>query len=301
MVNDLARIFSALVTPTRADESVDHDVLADIVDEQIARGVEGFYCCGSSGEALLLSLEERKAVVSTVTSAIAGRAPVIVHVGTISTTQTIELARHAQAHGAAAVSMIPPYYYAFTSQEIETYYRDVIAAVEVPVMLYNIPQFTGISFSKANTSGLLSDPQVIGMKHTDHNLYSLERLAEAFPDKIFFNGFDEQYLSALVAGATGAVGTTVNIQPELFLRLRSQFTAGDLAGARHTQQQINSVVETLVAHGVFQSTKYIASARGQVTGNCRAPFRPLTDEDRSALDRLVDDIARYTEGDSGGQ
>ncbi len=296
VVNDLARIYSALVTPTRADESIDHDVLAQIVGEQLARGVEGFYCCGSSGEALLLSLDERKAVVSTVTSAAAGLAPVIVHVGTVSTTQTIELALHAQAHGVSAVSMIPPYYYAFTPQEVETYYRDVIAAVDVPVMLYNIPQFTGVSFSKANSSALLADPQVIGMKHTDHNLYALERLTEAFPDKIFFNGFDEQYLSALVAGATGAVGTTVNIQPELFLRLRSQFNAGDLAGARHTQRQINSVVETLVAHGVFQSAKYIACARGEVTGNCRAPFRPLTNEDRSALDRLADDIARSIDG-----
>lgn len=293
MVNDLARIYSALVTPTRADESIDHDVLAEVVGEQLARGVEGFYCCGSSGEALLLSLDERKAVVETVTAVVAGRVPVIVHVGTVSTTQTIELALHAQGNGVSAVSMIPPYYYAFTFEEIEAYYREIIHAVDVPVLLYNIPQFTGVAFTKGNSSGLLADPQVIGMKHTDHNLYALERLTQAFPEKIFFNGFDEQYLSALVAGATGAVGTTVNIQPELFLRLRHQFTAGDLDGARRTQQQINSVVETLVAHGVFQSTKYIASARGQVTGNCRAPFRPLTDADRSALDRLADQIAQY--------
>lgn len=295
MVTDLRRIFSALVTPTRADDSLDLEVLGEIVEEQLERGVEGFYCCGSSGEALLLSLGERRELVDAVTARVAGRVPVVAHVGTVSTVQTIELARAAERAGVSAVSMIPPYYYAFTPDEIEAYYRQVIEAVSVPVLLYNIPQFTRVAFSKANASGLLGDDRVVGMKHTDHNLYALERLVSAFPDKTFVNGFDEQYLPALIAGATAAIGTTVNIQPELFLRVRERFDAGDIAGARRAQAQINEVVEELVAHGVFQSAKYLACARGEVTGNCRAPFRPLDDQDRAALDRLALRIRRFVE------
>ncbi|MBU5422061.1 dihydrodipicolinate synthase family protein [Cellulomonas hominis] len=290
---DLDRVFSALVTPTRADDSIDLDVLAEIVEEQLARGVEGFYLCGSSGEALLLSLAERREIVERVTDQVAGRVPVVAHVGTVSTAQTIELARAAAGAGVQAVSMIPPYYYAFTSAEIERYYLDVIEAVAVPVLLYNIPQFTRVAFTKGNAAGLLGHDQVVGMKHTDHDLYSLERLVTAFPEKVFINGFDEQYLPALVAGARATIGTTVNIQPELFLRVRERFARGDVEGARRTQRQINHVVEVLVAHGVFQSTKYLAAARGAVTGNCRRPFRPLDDANRVALDRLAERIRRY--------
>jgi N-acetylneuraminate lyase len=289
------RIYSALVTPTRVDETLDLDVLQEIVAEQIARGVEGFYCCGSSGEALLLSLEERKQVLRATIEAAEGRVPVIAHVGTASTLQTIELAHHAQESGASALSMIPPYYYTFTPLEIEKYYRDVIDAVELPVMLYNIPQFTRVSFDKAHAGGLLADPRVLGMKHTAHDLYTLERLSTAFPEKTFFNGFDEQFLAALTAGATATIGTTVNIQPELFLRVRERFEKADFDGARRTQSQINAVVETLVAHGVFQSAKYLACARGPVTGNCRAPFRPLDQDDRRTLDAFADQIARFIE------
>ena len=285
-MNPLARVYSAVVTPTRADDAVDLDVLGEIVEEQLARGVEGFYCCGSSGEALLLSAAERRDVVDRVVDQVAGRVPVIAHVGTASTARTIELARAARAAGAAAVSMIPPYYYAFDAEEVERYYLDVLEAVDLPVLLYNIPQFTGVALPGSRAAGLLSHPRVAGMKHTDHDLYALERLAAAYPDKVLFNGFDEQYLPALVAGATATIGTTVNIQPELFLRVRDRLAAGDVAGARRTQSQINAVVAELVQHGVFQAAKYLACARGPVTGNCRRPFRPLTDDDRSALDAL---------------
>lgn len=297
MVTDLRRVFSALVSPTRADDSLDLDVMADLVEEQLARGVEGFYCCGSSGEALLLSLAERREIVELVTEKVAGRVPVIAHVGTVSTAQTIGLARAAEAAGASAISMVPPYYYAFTPREIEQYYRDVIEAVTVPVLLYNIPQFTRVAFSKANASSLLAHERVVGMKHTDHDLFALERLVEGFPDKTFVNGFDEQYLASLVVGATATIGTTVNIQPELFLRVRDRFAAGDIDGARRTQRQINEVVEVLVAHGVFQSAKYLACARGDVTGNCRAPFRPLDDDDRAVLDALGRRIERFVAQD----
>lgn len=289
----LARIYSALVTPTREDDSIDLEVIEDVVEEQLARGVEGFYLCGSSGEALLLSLDERKQIVERVTGVVSGRVPVLAHVGTASTVQTIALARAAQDSGVAGISMIPPYYYAFTPAEIERYYLDVVEAVDVPVLLYNIPQFTRVAFSKENASELLGHPRVIGMKHTDHNLYSLERLVTAFPSKMFVNGFDEQYLAALVVGAEATIGTTVNIQPELFLRVRERYRAGDLAGARQAQEQINEVVETLVAHGVFQSTKYLAAARGAVTGNCRRPFRPLSREDHAALDALKERITDF--------
>lgn len=124
------------------------------------------------------------------------------------------------------------------------------------------------------------------MKHTSHNLYSLERMIARYPEKVFFNGFDEIFLSSLAAGATATVGTTVNLQPELFLALRSAFQQGDIARAQRLQQQINEVVEQLVARGVFQSAKYLAAKETVDTGPTREPFVALTTAQKGELDDL---------------
>jgi len=290
----LERVFSALVTPMSDDESLDVGVLRELVERQISRGVEGFYCCGSSGEALLLALDERVTVIRTVVEQVAGRVPVIAHAGTIRTADAVQLARTAAADGVDAVSLIPPYYYRWTAEEVQGYYQAVIDAIDIPVILYNVPQFTTITFDKANAGALFDQDAVVGMKNTAHDMFALERLTTAYPGKVFFNGFDEVYLSALVAGVRATVGTTVNIQPELFLRLRAAFDAGDLATARCTQTQINDTVEILVAHGVFPSAKYLAGDTDLPTGNCRQPFTPLTTEARRVLDELREKIAGVT-------
>ena len=107
-----------------------------------------------------------------------------------------------------------------------------------------------------------------------------------YPEKVFFNGFDEIFLSSLAAGATATVGTTVNLQPELFLALRSAFQQGDIARAQRLQQQINEVVDQLVARGVFQSAKYLAAKETVDTGPTREPFVALTAVQKGELDDL---------------
>ena len=114
-----------------------------------------------------------------------------------------------------------------------------------------------------------------------------------YPEKVFFNGFDEIFLSSLAAGATATVGTTVNLQPELFLALRGAFQQGDIAKAQRLQQQINEVVEHLVARGVFQSAKYLAGKEVVDTGPTREPFVALTATQREELDALYVRLRGY--------
>lgn len=288
VIDRLKRIYSALILPANADESVNYDALRRLVRMQLADGVEGFYCCGSSGEGLLLTLDERKRIVETVLDEVAGQVPVIAHIGTIRTFDVIELARHAAASGCAAISMIPPYYYKFTMDEICGYYEDTIAAVpEMPVILYNIPQFTGIEFSKQNASRLLNNPNIVGIKHTSNNLYSLERMATAYPDKLIINGFDEQYLAALSVGANATVSTTANLFAPLFVAIRKAYTEQRMADARDLQRQLNDRVETLVGASIFPATKYGCTLRGVDCGACRKPFAPLTQEAMQTVERLI--------------
>ncbi|MCF0132452.1 MAG: N-acetylneuraminate lyase [Blautia sp.] len=285
----LERIWSALLTPTNADESVNYDALEEIVERQIEDGVEGFYCCGSSGEALLLSLEERKKVLEHTIKAAKGRVPVISHVGTIRTQDVIELAEHAVSSGALAVSMIPPYYYRFSMDEILSYYEDVIKAVpDAPVLIYNIPQFTGIEFNKQNAGRLLENENVVGVKHTSNNLYSLERMGAAFPEKALLNGFDEQFLSALSVGAYGTIGTTVNLFAPLFHKVRESYFAGDMQTALHWQREINQRIEACVSIGIFNAMKYGWTLRGVDCGFCRKPFQPLNEEQKTRMRSVLE-------------
>lgn len=291
----LGVIMAALVTPMSADESVNHDLLESLVDSFIGRGVEGIYCNGSTGEGLLLSVEERAEVTRSAIRAAAGRVPVVAHVGSLRTQDSIDLAQAAKDDGAIAVSMIPPIYYSHSTAVIEAHYRAVMDAVDLPMIVYNIPQFTGVEFSVRSAGSLLSDSRVVGVKQTAHNMYSVERMRTAFPHVAIINGFDEVFLSALSAGARGTIGTTVGLQPELFRAVRDRFTAGDIAGAQAVQSRINHVVDVIVDVGVFPAAKYLAGRGVGDLGDCRKPFLPLSLEDRARLDALGDRIDEFVE------
>lgn len=285
---DLQKIFAALFTPFNADESINEEATRKLVRYEIEQGVEGFYCCGSSGEGLLLSNDERKRFLEIVLDETRGEVPVISHVGTIRTKDVIDLANHAQSAGAKAVSMIPPYYYKFSMDEILTYYEDVINATkDLGIIVYNIPQFTGVSFNKNNAGRILENKRVIGIKHTSTDLFGLERMIADYPDKVYFNGFDEIFLSGLAAGANAAIGTTVNLYPKTFKKIREYYQNGDMEKAKKLQSLTNHRVEEMVNVGIFPAVKYMFNKLGIDVGCCRRPFKELTNEQKEKMDKLV--------------
>ena len=290
MVNiqsELRGLFAAIITPMDNNEEINLKSLNALVEYELSQGVEGFYVNGSSGEGLLLSLKERMAVAETVLKAVKGQKTVIIHTGTIRTADVITMAQHAKENGASAVSMIPPYYYSFSPEEVTDYYLDVIKQVEIPVILYNIPAFTGVVFNKQNSKKLLSNSQIIGIKHTSHNLYDMERFRDAYPEKIIFNGYDEIFLSGLAAGADAAIGTTINLFAKKFIAIRENFLAGNMLEAMRLQNIINSCVEGFVDVGIFNAVKYALSTLGIESGSCRKPFKTLTEEQKENVKKLL--------------
>ena len=290
MEKTIEGIYAATVTPMTTTGEVNITALRRLVRWEIDHGVEGCYVCGSSGEGLLLSLAERKLVLETVLDEAGGTVPVIAHTGTILTADVIELARHAADAGATAVSMIPPYYYPFRQEEIIGYYEDVLHAVDIPIIIYNIPAFTGIAFTRGNSESLLAHPQIAGIKHTSMNLYELERIKAAYPEKVYFNGYDEIFLSGLAAGATGAIGTTVNLFPEVFKEIRTLYLAGDMQKAAGLQHKINTAIEVFLDVGIFNAVKYVFTLLGIDCGSCRRPFIPLTEEQKRRIEALLDTL-----------
>lgn len=271
-------IYSALITPYLENGDVNIDALIKIIDYEKQLGVEGFYCCGSSGEGLLLSDDERMIIVDTVSKNV-GELPFIVHTGALSTRSSIKLSIHAEKAGASSVSMIPPIYYKYTQDEIESNYLNVADKIDIGMIVYNIPQFTNISFNQ--DSPLLKNDKIIGIKNTSNNLYELERIKKAYPNKILFNGFDEIYYSSLVAGATATIGTTVNIIPEVYKKIRENFNSGNVKEAQYYQTKANDFIESLVNTSVFPATKYCLDLLGFKAGPCREPFKQLSAEQKN--------------------
>jgi N-acetylneuraminate lyase len=288
VVSDLIgeRLFVAACTPMRADESVDLDKLQVLVDTDVARGVEGIYVGGSTGEGMLLTIPERIEIARTAVEASAGRVPVFAHVGAMTTRDAIALAQAAQHAGVAAISMIPPLYYGYSTAEVIAHYRAVIDAVGVPFIVYNIPQFTGRDIVDGGYEELLSLPQVIGIKHTSQNLFGAERLVAQYPGVRLINGFDELYLPALSMGATASIGTTVGLQIDLFRSLRARARSGDFSGARAVQVRINETLDGMVREEVFGAAKYLIGKYAINAGRCRRPMRALSDESLRRLDAL---------------
>lgn len=283
-------IYSALITPYDKNGNVSVDSLIDIINYEKQLGVEGFYCCGSSGEGLLLSDDERIKIVDVVAKH-AGSLPYIVHTGALSTRSSIKLSKHAESAGASAVSMIPPIYYKYTQEEIEKNYLNVADEINIGMIVYNIPQFTNISFNQ--NSPILKNEKIIGIKNTSNNLYELERIKKAYPDKILFNGFDEIYHSSLVAGATATIGTTVNIIPNIYKKIRENFKEGNVKEAQYYQTKANDFIEALVENSVFPATKYCLDLLGFKAGPCRGPFSPLTIKQKGAVEIALKEVREY--------
>lgn len=288
---NLSGIIPALVTPFKEDGSVNYDSLKELIKTLIAKGVGGFYACGSTAECFLLTDDERKKVLETVVNTVDGKVPVIAHLGNIGTDKTCELAHHAKSIGASAVSSVPPFYYKFSFEEIAQYYADIAkSAPDLPLIIYSIPAFSGVSINADNIGKIIDASGAQGLKYTDYNLFELEKISRKYPNLSLFNGHDELYVNALPVGIDAAIGSTFNVMPQKYIKLKEYFDAGNLSAAADKQKEINEIIEAMIKVGVNQSIKYWLGKSGISCGDCRKPFAPLTAEQRKLLDGIYDKV-----------
>ena len=210
-------IFPALLTPFDEKGKVNTAALSELVNYNIAKGVSGFYVGGSTAEAFLLSEDERKLVYKTVAKANKGRVTLIAHIGCISTEQAIEFGKYAKELGYDAISAIAPFYYKFNFAQIKKYYYDIVNAVDMPMIIYNFPNFSGVNLTVAQVEQFFCDERFIGIKHTSNDYFAMEQFKTRFPEKLVYNGFDEMLLSGLAMGADGGIGSTYNFMADKYI------------------------------------------------------------------------------------
>ncbi|MDG6910163.1 MAG: dihydrodipicolinate synthase family protein [Nitrososphaerota archaeon] len=277
---EIKGLFTALITPFDARGRVNPEALQRLVSFQVSKGAEGIFPCGSTGLGPMLSPEERKSVAATVVGSAKGRVPVVVQVGAADTGTAAELAVHAEDVGAYAVASLTPYYYKPGERAVAKHFEAILKKVDIPVLAYNIPQFTGNNLSPAAVQELAKSG-VAGIKDSSRDFLHLLDLLDAVPDGfVVMNGTEEYGLHAVMSGADGLVSGGASALPELFSSMLLAQRKGDAKSALAAQKRVREVKD-LVKSGPISAYYAILKERGIDCGVPRPPFLP-TDQSSSA-------------------
>lgn len=257
-------------------------------------GVNGVYACGSTGEGFLLTREERKQLAEAVKEVTGDDMFLIVHVGSASTDEAVDLAKHAESIGADAISAVPSVYYRLPEKSIALHWNTITDAVDLPFIIYNIPALTGYDLSYNLFNEMCKNEKVIGIKNSSDSTLQIERFSKlGGKDFVVFNGPDEQFLAGRLMGAKAGIGGTYGTMPELFVHLNKLVEKGDIENAKLWQTRINDCIFDLLAcPSLYGASKAVMTIRfGIDCGKPRLPFLPLEDTDKAQA--IADKIEKY--------
>lgn len=280
-------VFSALLTPYTAEDKINGKSVKQIIDMNLAKGIDGFYVGGSTGEGMLLTVEERKELFKYAAESNAGRGTMIAHVGTINTKHAIDMAKYAEDMGYDAISAVAPFYYGFSYEAIKGYYNDIANSVNIPMIMYNFPNANGFQFNKERAEDMFKNKKFIGIKHTTSDLFALQQFKTMACDPLVYNGFDEMLVAGLSMGADGGIGSTYNFMPEKYVKMFALFNEGNIKEAQRIQYEANEIITNLIKYGVFASEKGILKEMGIEMGGCRKPFTELSSEGKAYCKQLA--------------
>lgn len=293
----LKGLIAAVLTPIHPTSGdIDLSAIPAYAEYLLNSGVTGFYCCGSTGEGVSLTTDERKRVVEAWVKATAGRATLIVQVGHNASRDAADLASHAQAVGANAVSATCPSYFKIDSVSglVECMVEIAGAAPQLPFYYYHIPSLTGSRLSMPDF--LLSAgpkiPNLVGMKYTSPELFEFMDCLNVDGGKYeVVWGVDEMLLGALAMGATAAIGSTYNVAAPLYNSLIEAFERQDLNQARRLQMRSIEFIRVLKRYPFFAALKHVVGKQGLQLGKCRTPNGNLTVEQSAMLDQQWSELS----------
>ena len=287
---EIKGIIPPIVTPMNEDESVNEKELRNQVNRQIKGGIHGLFPFGTNGEGYILNEKEKEEVLSIVIDETKGRVPVYAGTGCISTKDTIRQSQMAESLGADVLSIITPSFAAASQNELYDHYKAVAEAVDMPIVLYNIPARTGNALAPATVAKLSNIPNIVGAKDSSGNFDNMLQYIEQTRDSKDFavlSGNDSLILWNLLAGGTGGIAGCANVFPEVMASIYNYFAAGDLENARKAQDSIRSFRGCFKYGNPNTIVKTAVNLLGYPVGKCRAPFNQVPEEGIEALKKVL--------------
>ncbi|PLX50782.1 MAG: 4-hydroxy-tetrahydrodipicolinate synthase [Desulfobulbaceae bacterium] len=237
-MNPFRGAFVAIVTPF-VDGQLDEQGLKDLIEYQIAGGIHGIVPCGTTGESATLSHAEHHRVVELTIETVAGRVPVLAGTGSNSTSETIELTRHAKEAGADGALVITPYYNKPSQEGLYQHFKSVAEAVDIPMVLYNVPSRTSIDITAETVARCAQVDNIVGIKEATADMNrACDVIGRCPADFAVMSGDDFTSMSLVLLGGTGVISVTANVSPKGMSDLINAALAGDVAKARAVQYDL---------------------------------------------------------------
>lgn len=280
-------VITALITPLR-DGTVDEDAFVRLLERQIAAGVHGVVPMGTTGESATLTPDEHRRVVELCVEKTAGRVRVIAGAGSPSTDKAIDFVRHAKTVGADGALVVTPYYNRPSQAGLKAHFEAIAEAVQLPILLYNVPGRTGVDLSDEVTIALAAHPNVVGIKDATGDMGRISRQrAEIGPGFALISGDDPSFLGYLAHGGHGVISVSSNVAPEAMVALYDAVQAGDLEAARLWQDRLIGLHKALFLDNSPAPTKYALARLGLCLEDVRLPLAATAKAVRPAIDRAV--------------
>ncbi|HEY0521913.1 MAG TPA: 4-hydroxy-tetrahydrodipicolinate synthase [Stellaceae bacterium] len=275
----------ALITPFR-DGRIDEKAFRAFVEWQIAQGTHGLVPCGTTGESPTLSHDEHKRVVELCVEVAGGKVPVIAGTGSNSTAEAIDLTRHAKQAGANAALVVTPYYNKPTQEGLYRHFKAINDAVDLPIIIYNIPPRSVVDMSVATMARLAELPNIAGVKDATADLARPVRTRLACgPQFCQLSGEDATALPYLAQGGHGCISVTANVAPRLCSEMHEAWQKGDLATAMRINDRLMPLHDALFAETSPAPVKYAASLLGRSLADTRLPLAPIAAETEERVRR----------------
>lgn len=289
---EIKGVIVPLLTPMNDDETINEKELRNQVNRQIESGIHALFPLGTNGEAYILSREEKEQVLKIVVDEAKGRVPVYGGTGCISTKETIELSLKAKEIGVDVLSIITPSFAAASQDELYEHYKEVAEAVDLPIVLYNIPARTGNALAPATVEKLSKIPNIVGVKDSSGNFDNMLQYIEKTryrKDFAVLSGNDSLILWCLLAGGRGGIAGCANVFPSTMASIYDTFIAGNLDKARELQDSIRSFRDCFKFGNPNTIVKTAVSLLGYPVGKCRKPFCQVPEAGIEAIKKVLEE------------
>ena len=280
----------AIVTPFR-NGKVDERAFGDLIEWQIANGTNGIVPCGTTGESATLTNDEHHRVIRLSVEVVKGRVPVIAGTGSNSTDEAISLTRHAKEAGADGALLITPYYNKPTQEGLYRHYKAVAEAVDMPLVLYNIPGRTGVNMLPTTVARLSVMKNIVGIKEGSGSVQQASEIAQTCGDRLtVLSGDDPLTLPMMAVGAKGVITVTANVMPKEMAQLVASFQAGRIDEARRIHFALSALFAALFYETNPIPVKEALGMMGKIDPELRLPLCAMGADNRNQLTRVLKEM-----------
>ena len=283
--------FVAIVTPF-TDGQIDEQGLKDLIEFQVENGTHGLVPCGTTGESATMSHEEHHRTVETTIKAVNGRVPVMAGTGSNSTSESIELTRHAKEAGADYALLITPYYNKPSQDGLYHHFKTIAEAVDIPIVMYNVPSRTSVNMLPETVARCSKIPNIVGIKEATGNMAQVSEVIRLCPDDFtVLSGDDPTCMVTVALGGKGVISVTSNVAPAEMAQLMEASLAGDFAKARALHYRLSPLMAAMFYDTNPVPAKKTLELMGKIkSGAPRLPLVEMQEDAGARVKKAVTDF-----------